>query len=142
MYLSYKLAAFTSLINYLKINRLQLVRYLFITLFIFIFSIFLFYILYNLFGIAYQLTVFFVYVATVVCHFTLHRNYTFGASAQNVYLNTTKYSLLLLLNYLLTLVVAWLIILFNLSPYLTFCLSPPITALSSFVFFKHFVFKP
>ena len=127
--------------NYFKRNRRQLAKYFFVTIFIFLFSLVLFYILYGVLGISYQLAVTFVYVATVVCHFSLHRIYTFGASVQNIYSNTVKYGAMLLINYVLTLLVSWFVLCFYLSPYLTFYLSPPITALSSFLFLKYFVFQ-
>lgn len=127
--------------NYLKRNRQQLARYFLVTLFIFLFSLILFYIFYSALGISYQLAVSFVYVATVACHFSLHRSYTFGASMQNFYLNFAQYSALLLINYLLTLLVSWLVLYFHLSPYLTFCISPLVTAFSSFLFLKYLVFK-
>lgn len=127
--------------NKFKLNWRQTAKFFCVTSFIFVFSLILFYILYNLLDIPYQFVVFIVYIATVIFHFSLHRIFTFEASKQNIYLNLVKYSALLLINYLLTVLVSWFVLYFYLSPYLTFCLSPLFTAASSFLFLKYFVFK-
>jgi len=97
------------------------------------------------FGISrwdYRVAVSLAYVITVICHFWLHRFFTFGASEQRIFHNAGKYVLLMILNYALTVAIVGLVVeLAGLSPYLGVIASTVGTALMSFFVMKYFVFK-
>ena len=87
--LSNKPTTVTNLINYLEVSKLQLVSYLLITLFIFIFSL-IFYALNN------YLVVLINCQSLLICSYSYLSFYSswklhFWASTKNVYLSTDKY---------------------------------------------------
>jgi putative flippase GtrA len=82
------------------------------------------------------------YAVTVVCHFLLNRFFTFGAGGQALSHNAPRYGLMLLLNYLITLLAQWFTVeVLRLSPYLGVVVATIGTAVTSFFLMKHFVFR-
>ncbi len=129
-------------LNFIALNRLQLIQY--ITIGLAAFSIYFssFYIFYDIFQLDYKLSASIAYTLTIMSHFSMHRHFTFCENKQKITHNAWKYALMLILNYIILLVAMWLVVnCFNGSPYLGIILSTAITTSANFFMMKYFVFQ-
>jgi putative flippase GtrA len=129
-------------IRYFAENRMQLAKFVIVGGVTFGINFFFFHLFYGLLHWDYRIAVSLSYVITVVCHFMLHRIFTFSAAEQEIAHNAGRYLLMLALNYGITLSVIWLSVeVVRLSPYIGVVASTGATASTSFLVMKYFVFK-
>jgi len=89
----------------------------------------------------YRIAVTCAYCITVIAHFMLNRSFTYRQKGGAVFPDTTKYLMMLFANYLITLSVTTVTVeLLGLTPYYGIVSSVFVTAFSSFLLMKHFVF--
>jgi putative flippase GtrA len=123
-------------------HRWQLARFVFVGLLTFGINFSMFHLFYGLARIDYRISVSIAYAITVVCHFSLHRFFTFDAAEQQLAHNAGKYLAMLVLNYVITISMAWFVVeILGLSPYLGVVASTAATACTSFFVMKYFVFR-
>lgn len=128
-------------LRYILEHRRQLAKFVFVGLLTFAINFSMFHVFYGLAKLDYRISVSIAYVITVVCHFLLHRFFTFDAAGQQLVHNLSKYLAMLGLNYLITLSMAWFVVeMLRLSPYFGVVASTAATACSSFFVMKYFVF--
>jgi len=100
------------------------------------------YIFYGLLQWDYRLAITIAYIVAVLCHFLLHRVFTFRAGNQQIINNAGKYSLMLLVNYGITLTAVLIAVeILGSSPYFGVIGAVGITAFTSFFLMKYFVFQ-
>lgn len=129
-------------IGYLRAHRRQIARFALVGLSTFVLYIVLFRVLYGAMGFGYKIAISVAYFLTVCCHFILNRMFTFNVERRALGLHVGRYGLMLLLNYLITLAVVWAVVeLLGMSPYLGAIASTAVSAMSSFLAMKHFVFR-
>jgi putative flippase GtrA len=127
--------------NYIVDHRRQLAKFVFVGFLTFGINFGLFHLFYGLANVDYRISVSLAYVITVVCHFLLHRFFTFDAAGQELVHNVGKYLGMLGLNYLITISMAWFVVAgLGLSPYWGVIAATAATACSSFFVLKYFVF--
>ena len=101
-----------------------------------------FHLFYGLFSLDYKIAVSLAYLVTVICHFLLHRVFTFSAGEQYLMHNAGKYLVMLALNYAIAMTVVWLVVeVVGVSPYIGVVASTAATASASFFIMKYFVFR-
>jgi putative flippase GtrA len=89
----------------------------------------------------YRIAVSCAYFITVVAHFLLNRSFTYGQTGGAIALDTVKYGIMLLANYLITLSITTATVeLARLTPYYGIIFSTLVTAFTSFLLMKHYVF--
>src|SRR5687768_1861896 len=105
-------------INYIVDHRRQLAKFVCVGFLTFGINFGIFHLFYGLAKLDYRVSVSIAYVITVVCHFSLHRFFTFSAGEQQLVHNVGKYLGMLGLNYLITISMAWFVVaVLGLSPY-------------------------
>lgn len=128
-------------LNYIVEHRRQLAKFVFVGLLTFGINFAMFHVFYGLAGLDYRISVSLAYVITVISHFLLHRFFTFEAAEQHMAYNAGKYLAMLVLNYGITLSMAWFVVeILGLSPYFGVIGSTLATACTSFFVMKYFVF--
>lgn len=128
-------------LRYIVDHRLQLAKFVFVGVLTFGINFSMFHLFYGVGEIDYRISVSLAYVITVVCHFSLHRFFTFEAAGQELVHNVGKYLAMLGLNYGITITTAWFVVeVLGLSPYLGVVASTAATACTSFLVMKYFVF--
>ncbi|MBI3774085.1 MAG: GtrA family protein [Gammaproteobacteria bacterium] len=126
---------------YLSEHRIQLVKFISVGLVTFGINFSFFHLFYGLLHLDYKIAVSFAYLITVASHFLLHRVFTFEAAGQHLGHNTGKYVVMLVLNYTITVMVAWFVVeVLRVSPYVGVIASTAATASTSFFLMKYFVF--
>ena len=129
-------------IRYVAEHRAQLAKFVTVGFVTFGINFSFFHLFYGLFRWDYRIAVSLAYVITVISHFSLHRLFTFGAAEQQFVHNAGKYLLMLAVNYGITLaMVAFVVEIVALSPYIGVIASTAATASTSFFVMKYFVFK-
>lgn len=102
----------------------------------------LFYSLVNFLQLDYRHAVSYAYVITVLCHFAANKSFTFGARQQPLGRNATRYAVMLVVNYCVTLAVSWLVIgWWGLPGYVAVLCYTAANATTSFLLMKHIVFQ-
>lgn len=128
-------------LRYIVDHRQQLAKFVFVGLLTFGINFSMFHLFYGVGEIDYRISVSLAYVITVVCHFLLHRFFTFEAAGQELAHNVGKYLAMLGLNYGITITTAWCVVeVLGLSPYFGVIASTAATACTSFLVMKYFVF--
>ena len=126
---------------YLIRHKWQLLRFGTVGLVTFAINLSMVWVFYGKAKIDYRISVSFAYILTVVAHFFLNRSFTFRQESDNTVFDVAKYGIMLILNYVITLIVNTLTVeLLGLTPYFGIIFSTFFTALSSFLLMKHFVF--
>lgn len=126
---------------YIRSHGWQLVRFIIVGLATFALNIFLVWLFYGKAGIDYRLAATYAYFITVVVHFILNRSFTYRQEGSTLFPDTVKYCLMLFSNYIITLSVTTVTVeLFLLTPYHGTIFSTFITAFSSFLLMKYYVF--
>jgi len=134
---------YSAWLGYVRRNKGQLVRFTVVGLLTFVLYFSLFHLLYGEAGLGYKVAVSIAYSVTVLCHFLLHRLFTFGAQRLSLSRHAGRYGVMLVLNYGITLGVMWTVVeIVRISPYFGTIASTICTAASSFFVMKHFVFSP
>jgi len=129
-------------LTFLKSHKLQLIIFVAVGLISFAINLGSFHVFYAMAQLDYKLAASIAYVITLICHFLLHRTFTFRAVDQKVAHSAWKYLLMLGLNYTSLLVVMWFFVdIINGSPYIGLVSSTGITAFTSFFMMKYFVFN-
>jgi putative flippase GtrA len=130
-------------LRYLAEHRIQLAKFVIVGFATFGINFLLFHLFYRvLFQWDYRIAVSMAYVITVMCHFSLHRIFTFRAAGQQIAHNAGKYLLMLAVNYGITLTVVWLAVeVARWSPYIAVIVSTAATASMSFFLMKYVVFN-
>ena len=137
-----RVIAYSALLNYLRQHRGQIARFVFVGVLTFVLYFLLFRILYGSAGLDYKIAITVAYAVTVMCHFLLNRFFTFNARQRSLGLHAGRYSFMLLLNYFITLCIMWTVVeIVRISPYYGAVASTAVTAASSFLVMKHFVFR-
>ena len=130
-----------NILNYIIFHRLQLTKFVVVGLIACSIYFSSFYLFYSVSGLDYRVASSISYVLTLICHFLLHRIFTFKAMQLNVTSAGWRYLLMLAVNYLIMLTVVWCSTSFlKLSPYIGLFFSMCITANISFFSMKYFVF--
>lgn len=128
-------------LRYILDHREQLAKFIFVGLLTFGVNFLTFHLFYGVGKVDYRISVSIAYAITVICHFTLHRFFTFDAAEQQLVHNVGKYLAMLGLNYMITIATAWFVVeILGLSPYLGVIASTGATACTSFFVMKYFVF--
>ena len=126
---------------YIRSHGSQLVRFIIVGLATFALNIFLVWLFYGKAGIDYRLAATYAYFITVVVHFILNRSFTYRHEGKLLPSDIVKYCLMLFSNYVITLSVTTVTVeFFLLTPYHGTIFSTFITAFSSFLLMKYFVF--
>ncbi len=121
---------------------LQLIKFIIVGLTTFGIYFFSFHLFYGLIRFDYRIAVSIAYIITVICHFLLHRTFTYRATEQELIHNLWKYLLMLAINYAITLTAMWFVVaIAQSSPYIGLILATISTTLVSFFVMKHFVFE-
>jgi putative flippase GtrA len=129
-------------LDYLSRHKRQIARFIIVGASTFLLYFLLFHVLYGSAGLGYKVAITIAYAVTVFCHFLLNRFFTFSAQHRNLGLHAGRYGLMLVLNYLTTLFVMWVVVeIIRTSPYVGAVASTIVTATSSFFVMKHFVFS-
>jgi putative flippase GtrA len=129
--------------EYLIRHRGQLLKFALVGGLTFCIYLLLFHLFYGVFAIGYKVATTVAYTVTVACHFGINRNFTFSANGQGISGHMSRYLIMLVLNYAITLGAMMMIVeVAGLSPYWGTIASTVITAGSSFFMMKHFVFQP
>jgi putative flippase GtrA len=131
-----------TVLRYVLEHRWQLTKFVIVGVLTFGINFSMFHVFYALGNLDYRISVSLAYAVTVVCHFLLHRLFTFEAAEQQIVHNASKYVAMLGLNYAITLSMAWFVVeILALSPYLGVVASTAATACTSFFVMKYFVFR-
>lgn len=102
-----------------------------------------FYLFFRALRLDYWLAATLAYVITVLCHFAGNRQFTFRAWRQPIARNVARYGLALLVNYLVTLSVTWLVLgEMGLPAYAAVMCYTLANATTSFLLMKYHVFRP
>ena len=126
---------------YIRSHGSQLVRFIIVGLATFALNIFLVWLFYGKAGIDYRLAATYAYFITVVVHFILNRSFTYRHEGKLLPSDIVKYCLMLFSNYVITLSVTTVTVeFFLLTPYHGTIFSTFITAFSSFLLMKYYVF--
>jgi putative flippase GtrA len=129
-------------LQYILSHRRQLAKFIIVGLLTFGINFSMFHLFYALGDLDYRISVSLAYGITVVSHFLLHRFFTFDAAGQQLFRNLGKYLAMLVLNYGITIAMAWFVVeVIGLSPYFGVIASTAATACSSFFVMKYFVFE-
>ncbi len=129
-------------LQYISHHRKQLVKFVCIGFGTFGVSFSCFQLFYKPFHLDYRIAISLAYALSVIFHFSLHRIFTFGATGQQMAGNAGKYVLMLLFNYVLTLIAAWFVVeVLKISPSFIVVGSTALTASTSFFIMKYFVFS-
>lgn len=124
------------------LRYVEFVRFLLVGVFTLLVNLAIFYLSIEIFDIDLTESVGIAYWITVLLHFMLNRQFTFRAENQSIVANIIRYSIMLLFNFLLTLVGLWITIqVLHLSPYFNVFFSTTTSAVSSYVLMKYFVFR-
>jgi putative flippase GtrA len=129
--------------HYIKQYKSYIFRFAIVGIFTFGVNNLFFTIFNSFFNLNYKLAITFSYFLTVAFHFLLNHFFTFMGKVQvKIFYKFSKYLLMLILNYFITLVVvATTVEVFGLSPYFGIIFSTGATAISSFAIMNHFVFQ-
>lgn len=129
-------------LRYLLEHRWQLAKFILVGGITFGIKLSMVYVFYGLGKLDYRVSVSLAYWITVICHFLLHRFFTFEAADQQMVHNLGKYLAMLGLNYAITLLMAWFVVeVLGLSLYYSVVADTAVTAITSFFVMKYFVFK-
>ena len=129
-------------IQYLLTHYIQLSKFLFVGFLTFFINLGFFHFFYASLAFNYKIAITISYVISVICHFMLHRFFTFKNREQAVAHHLVKYGVMLALNYGITLGAMWMTInILVLSPYFGLVFATAITAVTSFFTMKYFVFR-
>jgi len=127
--------------RYISEHRVQLAKFVIVGFVTFAINFISFHVCYGLLSLDYRVAVSLAYLVTVICHFLLHRFFTFSAGEQYLIHNAGKYLLMLALNYGIAMAVVWLAVeVVGVSPYIGVIASTAATASVSFFVMKYFVF--
>jgi putative flippase GtrA len=128
-------------LQYILDHRWQLAKFIFVGVLTFGINFLMFHLFYGVAQLDYRISVSIAYMITVICHFSLHRFFTFNAGEQTLAHNAGKYVAMLGLNYAITLSMAWFVVeALKVSPYWGVIASTLATAGTSFFVMKYFVF--
>jgi len=126
---------------YIKKYKWRIIRFILVGATTFFQNMVLIWFFYEKLGLNNLISVSAAYVVTVATHFLLNHSFTYQQSSKTVRLDLFKYSVLVFINYLITLVFSIVVVeLLGLSIYFGGILSIFITGLSSFIIMNHFVF--
>ena len=129
------------ILSYIKHHRWQLIRFCIVGLTTFILNFFFVWLFYGRAKLDYRVAVSCAYCITVVVHFMLNRLFTYRQKDGAVFTETTKYLMMLFVNYFITLsVITVTVELLGLIPYYGVIFSAFSTGFSSFLLMKYFVF--
>ena len=93
-------------------------------------------------GVNYNLAVSIAYVVSVVFQFNANKYFTFKSKTTSALLQFLKYTVLLVINYLITmLVVRFVVETIQLTPYHGVLASVPLIMVVGYLFSKHWIFK-
>ena len=132
-----------SLWRYIATHQTQLLRFALVGIFTLGIYSLTFHIFYAYVQLDYRIAITIAYLITVSTHFLLNRRYTFANTNTTVMPSLLKYSMMLAVNYLLILLIMWLLVdILKCTPYLGLILPSLIGAFTSFMIMKYFVFSP
>ncbi len=128
-------------LSYIVLHRWQLFRFFVVGITTFVLNLCLVWLFYGKALLDYRIAVSCAYFITVVAHFLLNRSFTYGQTGGAIALDTVKYGIMLLANYLITLSITTATVeLARLTPYYGIIFSTLVTAFTSFLLMKHYVF--
>jgi len=129
-------------INYLIKNRFEIINFGFTGLTSFIINYSIFYYLSQIIGISANTSASCSFWLAAIWHFSLNKVVTFRAKSQKLMSNMIKYSLLLIINYGLTLLSLFIIINYTkINIMFNVYIATISNALCSYFFMKYIVFK-
>ncbi len=131
----------TVIVSYVTANKWQLLRFSIVGLTTFALNFVLVWLFYGVVGLDYRIAVSIAYTLTIIAHFMLNRSFTYGLVGMPEIPSTIRYAFMLFVNYLILLGVTTATVeLLGLTPYFGVIFSEFVTAFSSFLMMKHFVF--
>lgn len=129
-------------LRYIVEHRVQLFKFVCIGLITFGNNFLFFQVFYKQFHWDYRIAVSLAFVLTVILHFSLHRIITFNATGRQIMHHAGKYILMLGLNYVITMIIAWFVVeILRISPSLIVVGATAVTTVINFFLMKYFVFK-
>ena len=94
------------------------------------------------FGFTYFIVITLAYLIATIFHFFLNKYFTFNVSEGFFYRQITRYFIILILNYVITLFIVTICVkIFHLSPYLGVCFSLLITMFLGFILGRYWIFE-
>ena len=127
--------------KYLNKNSNFILRFILVGCVTFCLNICLTWVFYDGLNIDYKIAISIAYGFTVVMHFSLNKFFTFNSAKHSIVNDGIRYALMLLVNYLVTLVLSIIFVgMFGLSPYLSIMISTIVIASSSFLLMRHLIF--
>lgn len=129
------------ILAYISNHKWQLIRFFIVGVATFVINFSLVWLFYGRVALDYRIAVTCAYVITVGAHFFLNRSFTYRQGGGSVGLDTVKYGVMLIANYLITLgITTGTVELLGLTPYFGIVFAAFATAFSSFLLMKHFIF--
>lgn len=127
--------------KYIATHRIQLLKFGLIGLSTFIVFYSIFHFSFKCLLVDYRISISLAYLISILFHYSCQRFFTFGGGG-NFVNSSWRYLLMLLLNYLITLTIAWIIVeALHYSPSLAPFASTAFTTGMNFFMMKYFVFK-
>ncbi|NLW34464.1 MAG: GtrA family protein [Syntrophorhabdus aromaticivorans] len=129
------------LIAYFSQNSTLIARFGLVGIITFALNYFLVWLFYGVAALDYRVAVSMAYVCAVVVHFLLNRAFTYRVHGSSILGHISKYTGLLIFNYSLTIIVTVCTVeLYGLAPYWGVAFATMVSAVSSFIAMKYFVF--
>lgn len=127
--------------SYVRSHLSQIIRFSIVGIVTFVLYYILIWCFYGRFEFDYRLAVSCSYVITVAVHFLVNRFFTYRKEGFTMIHDTFKYLIMLAVNYVITLGITMAgVEIFGFSPYFAVLFPIAMTAVSSFLMMKHFVF--
>ena len=101
----------------------------------------LFALLWHMLHLNHLIAVSVAYISAAAFHFFVNRMLTFQSNNPQVLLEMSKYIVLIILNYFITILILEVSLRFSSSPYIGLVLASGITAITSFLISRYWVFK-
>lgn len=99
-------------------------------------------VLWKLMGMNYQIVTSIAYALAVLFHFTTNRYFTFKSQGANLLQHITKYSMTIIINFIITLIIMYIAVEFlKVSPYIGMLLSISITVCTGFFLSRYWIFR-
>lgn len=131
-----------NLVYYFNSNRLQILSFGLIGVITFILNFLLIWLFFGFIGLDYRFAVTLAYIITLIAHFGLNRTFTYKAKGPSLIAHIAKYSLLLIVNYLITLFVNIITVeILGLTPYYGVIFATGCVMFTSFLLMKYYVFS-
>ena len=130
-----------SILNYIKANFYSIFKFGIVGIFTTIIYLLFIFIFYDILKLDYRISISLAYIIGVFMQFISNQIFTFKVKTIN-FIHIKKYSLLPIINYIHTLLTSLIIVgQLNYTPYISAIISTVLSAIISFLYFKHYLFE-